>query len=46
MHVSRKIVVGFVNIVYEGTLFGLYFLYDHWNGMILMEDGAPLQLSI
>lgn len=35
----------FVNLVYEGTLSGFYFLHDHPEDIILMEDGAPVHRS-
>ena len=35
----------FVRIVYEGTLSGFYFMHDHPQQLILMEDGAPVHRS-
>lgn len=35
----------FVTIVYEGVLSGFYFLHDHHEQLILMEDGAPVHRS-
>jgi len=32
----------FVDLIYEGTLSGFYFLHDHREDIILMEDGAPV----
>lgn len=35
----------FVDLIYEGTLSGFYFLHDHREDIILMEDGAPVHRS-
>ena len=32
--------IHFVNIVYEGTLIGFYFMHDHPHKLVLREDGA------
>lgn len=36
----------FVNLVYEGTFSGFYFMHDDREQMILMEDGAPVHRSL
>ena len=33
-------VVDFVNLIYEDTLSGLYFMHDQPHELTLMEDGA------
>lgn len=35
----------FVDVVYESRLSGFYFLHDHRETLILMEDGAPVHRS-
>jgi len=30
-----------VDVVYESRLSGFYFLHDHLETLVLMEDGAP-----
>lgn len=35
----------FVDVVYESRLSGFYFLHDHPQTLILMEDGAPVHRS-
>lgn len=35
----------FVRNVYEGTLSGFYFMHEHPQQLILMEDGAPVHRS-
>jgi hypothetical protein len=42
---DRRSAVDFVDIVYEGTLFGFYFLHDHPDNLFLMEDSAPVHRS-
>ena len=42
---SCRTATNFVDIVYKGALSGFYFLHDHPNDMILMEDGAPVCCS-
>ena len=39
---GRKTAIDFVDIVYKEALFSFYFLYDHPNDMILIEDGVPV----
>ena len=36
----------FVNLVYEGTFSGFYFMHDNREQLILMEDGAPVHRSL
>lgn len=43
---QRKTASDFVDIVYEGTLSGFYFLHDHPQDLTLMEDGAPVHRSV
>jgi transposase len=42
----RRSASDFVDIVYEGTLSGFYFLHDHPEDLTLMEDGAPVHRSM
>ena len=42
---STRTVVDFVNI-YKGALCDFYFLHNHLNNMILMEDGAPVHYTL
>lgn len=42
---ERKSASDFVDIVYEGTFSGFYFLHDHLQNLILMEDGARVHHS-
>ena len=40
MPIGRTILVDLVDVVYEGVLFGFYFLHVDPNDMILMKDGT------
>lgn len=43
---DRKTTSDFVTLVYEETLSGFYFLYDHLKQLTLMEDGAPIHCNL
>lgn len=42
---TRRSAVDFVELVYEGTLSGFYFMHDNAHELTLMEDGAPVHRS-
>ena len=43
--VDERSAVDFVNLIYEGTLSGFYFMHDQPHELTLMEDGAPVHRS-
>ena len=42
---DKRTASDFVDIVYEGTLSGFYFLHNHPQDLTLMEDGTPVHRS-
>ena len=42
---NRRTAKDFVEIVYEGTLEHYYWHHDHYEHLILMEDGALVHCS-
>ena len=42
---NRRIATDFVEIVYEGASKHYYWLHNHYEHLILMEDGAPVHCS-
>ena len=42
---TKQSVVDFVELIYENTLIGFYFMHDRPIQLTLMEDGAPIHRS-